>query len=117
VEDQDWYVNGVISISTALPAQELLKSLLGIEAAMGRKRKEKWGPRVIDLDILLYGQSIIEEKNLTVPHPLMHLRRFVLVPLVELAPNLIHPVLEEPMVDLLQQIPESDQAVTPLGKT
>ncbi len=116
VEGQDWYVNAVISLSTGLSAQDLLKNLLGIELIMGRERKKKWDSRTIDLDILLYGQEIIEAKNLKVPHPLMHLRRFVLEPMVQLAPDLIHPVLGRSMKGLLEDFSEQGQDVIPLGE-
>lgn len=116
VEGQDWYVNGVISLSTGLSAQDLLKNLLDIEQIMGRERKKKWDSRTIDLDILLYGQEVIEEENLTVPHPLMHLRRFVLEPMVQLAPDLIHPVLGKSMAGLLEDFREQGQDVIPLGE-
>lgn len=114
VEGQDWYVNGVISLDTGISAQRLLKSLLAIEAGMGRERKKKWDSRCIDLDILLFGQDIINEEDLTIPHPLMHLRRFVLVPLVCLAPDLIHPVLGKTMSKLLDDFPGKGQDVIPL---
>jgi len=114
VKGQEWYVNGVISISTRVPPQELMKRLLGIESAMGRIRTERWGPRIIDLDILLYGRKIINEEDLRVPHPLMHLRKFVLVPLVQLAPDLIHPALGVTMVELLGKMQNNGQEVVPL---
>ncbi|NQT56032.1 MAG: 2-amino-4-hydroxy-6-hydroxymethyldihydropteridine diphosphokinase, partial [Desulfobacteraceae bacterium] len=88
--------------------------LLAIETGLGRERKRKWDPRTIDLDIILFGQDLINEKNLTVPHPLMHERRFVLVPMVQLAPDLIHPVLEKKMTELLDALPEERQTVIPL---
>ena len=112
VNGQDWYVNGVISISTSISAQDLLSRLMGIEADMGRMRRQQWEPRVIDLDILLFGREIIGEENLKIPHPLMHLRKFVLVPMVQLVPDLIHPSLNMTMAELLGQIPEDGQVVT-----
>lgn len=115
VKGQDWYLNCVIALSTDMSAQDLLKRLLAIEADMGRERKGRWDPRLIDLDILLFGNEVIDEKGLQVPHPLMHLRRFVLVPMVFLAPNLIHPVLGKTMVELLSISPEEAQSVIPLG--
>jgi 2-amino-4-hydroxy-6-hydroxymethyldihydropteridine diphosphokinase len=111
VHDQDWYVNGVVEIATDLPPRVLLETLLAVEAAMGRERKEKWSARVIDLDILLYGQAVIEEADLKVPHPLMHLRRFVMVPINRLAPQLVHPVLKRTMAEILAGLPEEGQAV------
>jgi 2-amino-4-hydroxy-6-hydroxymethyldihydropteridine diphosphokinase len=115
VKGQDWYLNCVIALSTDMSAQNLLKRLLAIEADMGRERKGRWDPRLIDLDILLFGNEVIDEKGLQVPHPLMHLRRFVLVPMVFLAPNLIHPVLGKTMVELLSISSEEAQSVIPLG--
>jgi 2-amino-4-hydroxy-6-hydroxymethyldihydropteridine diphosphokinase len=114
VEDQDWYVNGVASISAGISAQELLKELLAIESVMGRIRNKeiRWASRIIDLDILVFGGEIIREKNLIVPHPLMHVRRFVLEPIVELAPDLIHPSLGVSMTELLQKLPENGQVVS-----
>jgi 2-amino-4-hydroxy-6-hydroxymethyldihydropteridine diphosphokinase len=85
--------------------------LLTIEQDMGRIRRKRWESRIIDLDLLLYGRELINEKNLTVPHPLMHVRRFVLVPLVELEPNLTHPSLGLTMSELLAQLPEDGQEV------
>lgn len=89
---QEYFVNAVIEIKTELAARELLLSLQKIERQMGRKRGAKGGPRIIDLDIIFYGQEIIREKGLTVPHQEMHKRRFVLEPLNEIASYFIHPV-------------------------
>ncbi len=111
VEGQDSYVNGVVRLETDLSAEELLKRLLDIEADMGRVRLKKWDARVIDLDVLLFGSRIIQKPHLMVPHPLMHLRRFVLAPLVEIAPGLVHPVLHKSMRVLLEELPPEGQAV------
>jgi len=111
VEGHDWYVNGVISLLTDISAQDLMKNILAIEADMGRKRKGKWDSRPIDLDILLFGEHVINKNDLTIPHPLMHLRKFALVPMVQLVPDLIHPVLGKTMTELLDVCPEKGQAV------
>lgn len=89
--EQDWFVNTVIEIRTALSPRELLNALQRVEEGMGRVRGPRWGPRVIDLDILLYGQDVIQDEDLIVPHPLLHKRRFVLEPLCEIASYAIHP--------------------------
>ena len=92
IVEQDWFVNAVVEIKTALSVLQLLKELQKIEGLIGRRREVKWGPRIIDLDILLYGQEVIHDDSLTVPHPELHKRRFVLAPLYEIAPYVIHPV-------------------------
>ncbi|HIJ40033.1 MAG TPA: 2-amino-4-hydroxy-6-hydroxymethyldihydropteridine diphosphokinase [Deltaproteobacteria bacterium] len=115
VEDQDWYVNGVIRVDTDLPARGLLMELLAIEASMGRVRKQKWEARIIDLDILLYGNHRIKEEDLIIPHPLMHSRRFVLVPLNQLDPDLVHPVSGRAIWQLLRACGETGQDILPLG--
>jgi 2-amino-4-hydroxy-6-hydroxymethyldihydropteridine diphosphokinase len=102
--DQDWFINTVAEIRTVLTAQELLKAFQGIENDMGRVRNEKWGPRVIDLDILLYGQEVIQDENLVIPHPELHRRRFVLVPLFEIASYVIHPAFGVSMQGLLNRL-------------
>lgn len=114
VEGQDWYVNAVIGIETDLSPHALLEVLLAIESHMGRKREKKWEARIIDLDLILYGNEILEEGHLTVPHPLMHVRRFVLIPMAEIAPERVHPVLGKTMKELLKDLPEEGQAVRPL---
>jgi 2-amino-4-hydroxy-6-hydroxymethyldihydropteridine diphosphokinase len=107
VKDQDWFINSAIKIKTALSPQGLLKVLLAIENKMGRIRRVKWGPRIIDLDLLFYSNSIIQESYLNVPHPELHKRKFVLEPLSEIAPKLIHPVLEETIENLNRKIDPS----------
>ncbi len=116
VEDQDWYVNGVICLRTDMDAQAFLQALLAIETAMGRERKKRWDSRVIDLDILLFKGRVIREADLEIPHPLMHLRRFVLAPMVELAPEEVHPLMARTMAQLLEALPDQGQAVFPLGE-
>ena len=115
-DDPEWYVNGVIDVITDGSAHTLLQILLAIEAQMGRVRRKKWDSRVIDLDILLYAQDVIQERTLKIPHPLMHMRRFVLVPMVQLAPGLVHPVLGKTMSQLLDQCPREGQDVIPVGE-
>jgi 2-amino-4-hydroxy-6-hydroxymethyldihydropteridine diphosphokinase len=111
VKDQDWFVNGVAGLAAEISARELLGRLLSIETGMGRVRNERWGPRVIDLDLLLYGKDIIKESDLEIPHPQMHLRRFVLAPLAELDPDLIHPVLGKTASQMLSELKGEDQLV------
>jgi 2-amino-4-hydroxy-6-hydroxymethyldihydropteridine diphosphokinase len=91
IENQNWFVNTVVEIKTTLAALDLLHVLQDIEKAMGRRGEIKGGPRIIDLDLLFYGYDVIKEDALTVPHPEIHKRRFVLEPLSEIASYFIHP--------------------------
>lgn len=111
VKGQHWYINGAVSLSTGLSALDLIKNLLVIERDMGRVRKERWEPRIIDLDILLFGEDIINENDLVIPHPLMHERRFVISPMVDLVPDLIHPILGRTMKELLSAISDNSQVL------
>jgi 2-amino-4-hydroxy-6-hydroxymethyldihydropteridine diphosphokinase len=86
--DQPQFLNGAVALETELGPRELLETLLGIERELGRERRERWGPRTIDLDLLLYGDETIDEPGLTVPHPRLHERRFVLEPLLDLDSDL-----------------------------
>ena len=115
VEGHDWYVNAAFSIEADISAYQLLKSLLAIEKDLGRIRSEKWDPRTIDLDILLYGRVVINEKYLTIPHPYMHLRKFVLLPMSQLIPGLVHPVLGKTIAELLGDLADDGQVIFPLG--
>jgi 2-amino-4-hydroxy-6-hydroxymethyldihydropteridine diphosphokinase len=91
IENQNLFINAVVEIRTVLSARNLFLALQNIEKDMGRKRKVKGGPRIIDLDLLFYGQDVIREADLVVPHPEIHKRRFVLVPLCEISSYFIHP--------------------------
>ena len=99
------FVNAVFSLECGMSPQELLALLLSVEEKMGRIRRERWGPRVIDLDLLFYGDMVINGQGLEVPHPRLHERRFVLAPLVEIAPDVVHPVLKKSAFDLLAGLP------------
>ncbi|PIQ83762.1 MAG: 2-amino-4-hydroxy-6-hydroxymethyldihydropteridine diphosphokinase [Candidatus Omnitrophica bacterium CG11_big_fil_rev_8_21_14_0_20_63_9] len=110
---QERYLNTVIEIETELAPPALLRTLQGIEHALGRRRQaERWGPRTIDLDLLLYDDRILHDPSLTVPHPRMHERRFVLEPLAELAPAFIHPVIKRDIAALLRELPAAHDAPT-----
>lgn len=98
---QDFY-NQVLCVRTVFTAAEVLQKVLSVETQMGRKRMEKWGPRIIDIDVLLFNNDVIAEYDLIVPHPFMHQRKFTLVPLNELAPQLIHPKLNNTIHQLLE---------------
>jgi 2-amino-4-hydroxy-6-hydroxymethyldihydropteridine diphosphokinase len=101
------FLNAAAEVETSLSAGELLKALLAVEQSLGRERREKWGPRAIDLDLILYGDQVIDEPGLSVPHPLMHERRFVLGPLEQIAPDAVHPVLGRKVGDLLEALDAS----------
>lgn len=103
---QDWFINGVIKIETDLNPFDLLLTLKSIESKMGRKKTFKWGPRVIDLDILLYDEIEINTANLQIPHPQMHNRKFVLIPLLEIDKDLVHPSFKKTIKALLEEIKE-----------
>lgn len=114
--DQPWYVNAAARVRTRLGPEELLRLLQQVEAALGRVRGEHWGPRVLDLDLLLYNGEVIFAPDLVVPHPEMHRRGFVLLPLAEIAPQAWHPVLGKSAGDLLAELNPADwAAVQPLA--
>lgn len=106
--EQPWFVNAVARLCTQLAPEKLMESLLGIEESMGRVRREHWGPRIIDLDLLLYDDLIIQTDFLALPHPQMHLRGFVLVPLAEIAPETTHPRFHQKVTQLLEQLEPDD---------
>ncbi len=102
---KEWYVNGAVEIETKFKPEMLLKKFKNIERAMGRKKiKKRWGARIIDLDILLFDSAVVKKKNLRIPHPEMSTRKFVLIPLGEIAPQVIHPELGVTISEMLFKI-------------
>lgn len=114
--NQSAFLNQVIEIQTILSPQTLLRLVLEIEASLGRVRLERWGPRLIDIDILFYGMESFNQANLIVPHPELQNRKFVLIPLMEIAPNLIHPKFGVSVKQLLSQI-KDDLSVQKLSSS
>lgn len=106
--EQDNFLNACLEVKTLMTAQEFLKEILQIELDMGRVREIKWGPRIIDIDILFYDKEIIEEDNLAVPHPWICEREFVLDPLSEIAPNYIHPLEKKTITMLARKLKERE---------
>ena len=105
VTTQPWFLNCAVKLDTEKMPRQLITGILNLEQEMGRQRKQKNGPRIIDMDILLFGTSVIETAGLTVPHPRMHERRFVLEPLAEIAPDVRHPVFKRSMRELRDALP------------
>ncbi|MEC7754994.1 2-amino-4-hydroxy-6-hydroxymethyldihydropteridine diphosphokinase [Roseivirga sp. UBA1976] len=106
-EDQEAFLNQVIEVETGKSPQRVLFIVNMIEKEMGRERFEKWGSRLIDIDILYFGDIVFEEDNLLIPHPEIQNRRFTLAPLVEIAPQFLHPKLEKTQAQLLAECPDA----------
>ncbi len=107
LSDQPYFLNGALTIATNMPPEALLSLLKAIEKAMGRQETVRFGPRVIDLDILLYDDLVLQSKTLTIPHPHLHERLFALQSLAEIAPEALHPLFKKTVLELLK---EADRA-------
>lgn len=110
-EDQPPFINCVIEIETTLDPRRLLRVCQEVEDILGREREIRWGPRIIDIDILLYNNLVINEQDLRIPHPHMHERGFALIPLSEIAPDVIHPVKKKKIKDLLRAMKDRHSVV------
>jgi 2-amino-4-hydroxy-6-hydroxymethyldihydropteridine diphosphokinase len=111
MEDQRWFINTVLEAETELSPHELLSRLKEAEREVGRRDRGRWGPREVDLDLLLYEDLTLEEDDLVLPHPQLHLRRFVLVPLCQLSPEVVHPRLQKPLRVLLADLNERKKVI------
>ena len=111
-EDQDWFINMVVKLETANDPFELLDIINKVQRAAGRKRDViRYGPRVLDLDIIFFGNLVLDSDRLVVPHPRMHQRRFVLQPICDIDPTIVHPVLKKDMQSLLADLGKDEQKV------
>jgi len=112
-EDTQWFLNQVLFVETSLTVREVLEKTQQIEQEMGRQKKTttQYEGRLVDIDILFYDEVIVSSPDLTVPHPRLHLRRFTLVPLQELAPEMIHPVLNKSITSLLELCPDTSEVI------
>lgn len=109
--EQDWFLNQCVMANTTLQPRDLLEAIGRIEREMQRERKEKWGPRTIDIDILLYGRRVVRDKGLEIPHPELPNRAFVLIPLMEIAPSLEHPTLKRAIDELYMECRDPSEVV------
>jgi len=112
---QPWFLNCAVAVRTELMPKLFLAKIQAIEQEMGRRRVQPKGPRTLDIDILLFGNSVINAQQLEVPHPSMHERRFVLAPLVEIAPEVRHPIFKRTVRELLQALPQNGGQVKKLA--
>lgn len=110
-KSQDWFVNVALEIETDLSPEELLQKCLKVEEQLGRQRYEtiKWGPRTIDIDIIFYADNVIATDNLQVPHPQMHHRAFVIVPMLELNPDFVHPIMEKTILQMHNDLEDPEE--------
>lgn len=111
IKDQNWFLNIAIEIKTTLNPQELLKKCNEVEKILGRNRNEeiRWGERCVDIDIIFYDKEIIDSENLTIPHKQMHKRAFVLIPLLELIPDFVHPIINKTVSDLYEDLEDVEE--------
>ncbi|MBI5816458.1 MAG: 2-amino-4-hydroxy-6-hydroxymethyldihydropteridine diphosphokinase [Nitrospinae bacterium] len=107
--EQEWFYNTAVAVETGAAPADLLRMTRKIEADMGRVRGVKWGPRVIDIDIIFYGNETVDTPELVIPHPMAAQRRFVLLPVADIDPGFVHPVLGKTVAALLESLPEKGQ--------
>ncbi len=114
VVEQPWFLNCAVAMETELMPKQFLARAMGIEQKMGRRRTQKKGPRTIDIDLLLFGEAVVDTPSLTIPHPEMHERRFVLEPLAEIAPEVRHPVFKRTVREMRDALPVGTGTVNKL---